>query len=92
LTRARCIRTTDVVILAFGNIEIDPERRQLRVGGREFIVQPLVFDLLSSLARHPDALITKEALVRDGWHGVSVSDGTITQALSSLRRGGASAS
>jgi DNA-binding winged helix-turn-helix (wHTH) protein/tetratricopeptide (TPR) repeat protein len=74
------------MILAFGNIVIDLERRQIRHDGREIVVQPLVFDLLEYMARRPHVVVTKDALVRDVWDGVAVSDGAIAQAMSSLRR------
>jgi DNA-binding winged helix-turn-helix (wHTH) protein/tetratricopeptide (TPR) repeat protein len=72
--------------LAFGSFEIDSELRELRHEGREVVVQPLIFDLLLHFVRHPNVLLTREDLVRDVWRGVVVGDGSITQAISLLRR------
>jgi DNA-binding winged helix-turn-helix (wHTH) protein/tetratricopeptide (TPR) repeat protein len=74
------------VILACGTLEIDPARRQLRCHGREVATQPLIFDLLLYFAHRPHVLVTKDALIRDVWKGVSVGDGAISQAISLLRR------
>jgi DNA-binding winged helix-turn-helix (wHTH) protein len=76
----------DLVTLSFGAFEIDPALRELRHDGRQVVVQPLVFDLLLHFVRNPNAVVTKEALIRDVWKGVVVGDGAITQAISLLRR------
>lgn len=72
--------------LSFGAFEVDPALREVRHEGRLVVVQPLVFDLLLYFLRHPNVMVTKEALIRDVWKGVVVGDGAITQAISLLRR------
>jgi len=54
--------------------------------GRDVAVQRLIFDLLLHFVRHPNVLVTKQDLIRDVWKNVVVGDGSISQAVSILRR------
>lgn len=77
----------------FGPIEIDEEKRALRVQGREVSTQPRVFDLLVYLVRNRDRVVGKEELLNKLWPDVIVADGSLQRAISlarsALRRGGA---
>jgi DNA-binding winged helix-turn-helix (wHTH) protein len=73
-------------VLRFANFELDPHRRELRLGGRLVPMQPLIFDLLLHLLCRRDAIVGKDELIREVWKGVVVGDGAITQALSQVRR------
>jgi DNA-binding winged helix-turn-helix (wHTH) protein len=77
---------TGRVGLRFGPFRIDPEQRELRCGRVDVAVQPLVFDLFVYFLRRPNVLVTRDDLIRDVWKGAIVSDGSITQAISLLRR------
>jgi len=74
------------LVLRFGPFRIDPERRELRCGRVDVAVQPLVFDLFVYFLQRPNVLVTRDDLIRDVWKGAIVSDGSITQAISLLRR------
>ncbi len=50
-----------------------PLRRELRLRGREVVVEPLVFDLLLDLVRHRDRVVTKDELLDRVWSGAIVT-------------------
>jgi DNA-binding response OmpR family regulator len=54
-------------VLAFGALRIDPERREVRVGGEVVELRPKEFDLLLALARHPGQVFTREQLLNTVW-------------------------
>jgi TolB-like protein len=60
----------------FAGFEIDARRYELRRDGALRHVEPLVFDLLHFLARHPGRVLTRDEIVRQVWQGRSVSDAT----------------
>jgi DNA-binding response OmpR family regulator len=49
--------------LTAGDLQIDLERRQVTVGGREVDLTPTEFDLLVTLARHPGRVFTRLELL-----------------------------
>ncbi|MGD8396482.1 MAG: transcriptional regulator, partial [Candidatus Eiseniibacteriota bacterium] len=77
----------------FGDFELDEGGRELRLAGREVVLQPRVFDLLVYLVRHRDRVITKDELLETLWPDVIVADGALQRAVSlarsALRSGGA---
>jgi len=50
-------------ILSVGDLEIDPERRTVKVAGRPVDLTPTEFDLLSLLARHPGRVFSRMELL-----------------------------
>jgi len=50
-----------------GLVRIDLAGRLVQVGGETVQLSPLEFKVLSVLVRHPGAVVTKEALMRDVW-------------------------
>lgn len=76
----------------FGRFELDEERRELRLDGRELLLQPRVFDLLAYLIRHREKVVAKDELLEALWPGVIVADGALQRAVSlarsALRHGG----
>jgi DNA-binding winged helix-turn-helix (wHTH) protein/ATP/maltotriose-dependent transcriptional regulator MalT len=76
----------------FDAFELNQERRELRLRGREVVVEPLVFDLLLDLVRHRDRVVTKDELLDRVWHGAIVTEGSLQRAISlarsALRAGG----
>lgn len=80
------------MILRFGPYELDEERRELRLQGREVVVEPLVFNLLLDLVRHRDRVVTKDELLDRLWTGAIVTEGSLQRAVSlarsALRAGG----
>lgn len=51
----------------FGDTHIDPETRQVRVGGREIALTPKEFDLFYALAREPGRVLSRAELLRTVW-------------------------
>jgi len=73
------------VIYRFGEFELEETRRELRLRGREIVLQPRVFDLLLHLVKHRDRLVTKDELLSTLWPGVIVADGAVHRAVSLAR-------
>lgn len=74
------------MIYAFGNCEIDVDRRELRKGAAATHVEPQVFDLLVHLVRHPGRMVTKDELIQAVWNGRIISEATLTSRISAARR------
>lgn len=73
-------------VFAFGPFELDPAARQLRRGGAVIPLPPRQFDLLLLLVSRPGEVLSKDALVEAAWAGVAVTDNSVEQAISGLRR------
>ncbi|WP_152912491.1 alpha/beta fold hydrolase [Candidatus Rhodobacter oscarellae] len=71
---------------AFANCLIDPERHLFRCDGRPVHLEPQVFDLLWILVDRKGRLVTKDELVETVWHGLSVSDATISARINAARK------
>lgn len=50
-----------------GDIEVDLERRQVRVSGQEVHLSPTEYDLLKALMAHPNKVLTDHMLLRQVW-------------------------
>jgi DNA-binding winged helix-turn-helix (wHTH) protein/ATP/maltotriose-dependent transcriptional regulator MalT len=78
--------------LRFGDFELEESRRELRLKGREIVLQPRVFDLLLFLIKHRDRVVSKDELLDTLWPDVIVADGAVHRAVSlarsALRQGG----
>ncbi|MEM7292894.1 MAG: winged helix-turn-helix domain-containing protein, partial [Pseudomonadota bacterium] len=72
--------------IRFEDICIDSERYELLRGGERVPVEPLIFDLVTLLATHPDRLFSKDELMARLWEGKIVSDSTIASAIKSARK------
>ena len=70
----------------FDGFEIDTRRYELRRDGALRHVEPLVFDLLHFLARHPGRVLTRDEIVQQVWQGRNVSDATIAGCVKAARR------
>ncbi|WP_028109247.1 response regulator transcription factor [Ferrimonas futtsuensis] len=53
--------------LTFGPLQLDPERRELRLSGRNVELTSTEFDLLCYLARHPGRVFSREQLLESVW-------------------------
>jgi DNA-binding winged helix-turn-helix (wHTH) protein/class 3 adenylate cyclase/predicted ATPase len=73
-------------LFAFGDAELDSDRRELRLGGKSVPIEPQVFDLLAYLLRHRDRVVSKEELLNAVWGGRIVSDGALSTRLNAVRR------
>lgn len=66
-------------------LEIDNQRRELRVGERVCCPQPKVFDLLVYLAGNRQRIVPKGELLGAVWPGVVVTEAAIQRAVSLAR-------
>jgi DNA-binding response OmpR family regulator len=69
--------STVAEILVFDNLEIDLTRRELRLDGRPLSVKPKEFELMTFLARHRGAVMTRDLLLERVW-GWDFSGGSRT--------------
>jgi len=70
----------------FGDFELATERYELRRSGVVPHVEPLVFDLILFLSRHPGRVISRDEIVAAVWHGRVVSEATIDGCIKLARR------
>ena len=73
-------------LFAFGPFELDPVARQLARGGAVIALPPRQFDLLLLLVSRAGEVLSKDALVEAAWAGIAVTDNSVEQAISGLRR------
>jgi non-specific serine/threonine protein kinase len=71
----------------FGTAEFDESAFELRVGGLVIDMQPLPLRVLSCLLRHRGKLVSKDHLLAEVWLLQSISDASITNAVTKLRTG-----
>jgi two-component system, OmpR family, response regulator ResD len=62
--------------IRFGELEIDPAGRSVRVGGREVELTQREFDLLLFLARHPGQVFSRDQLMDGVWQFSFYTDTT----------------
>jgi len=74
------------MILAFGDCEIDIERRELRRARHAVHVEPQVFDLLAYLTQNRDHVVSKDDLIASVWGGRIVSESTLTSRINAARK------
>jgi two-component system, OmpR family, response regulator len=73
--------------LVVGNVSVDLQAREVRVGGAVVDLTALEFDLLVALARRPGRVVPREVLLEEAGRGdVTVSDRTVDVHVSHLRR------
>src|SRR5580700_5577053 len=70
----------------FGDFELATERYELRRNGAALHVEPLVFDLILFLSRHPGRVVSRNEIVDGVWRGRLVSEATIDGCIKSARR------
>ncbi|HYJ39688.1 MAG TPA: winged helix-turn-helix domain-containing protein [Steroidobacteraceae bacterium] len=72
--------------LTFGRFVLDLRRGVLLLDGREVVLRPKTFAVLSHLVQHPDRLVSKEELLAAVWPNLVVTDDTLVQSIGELRR------
>lgn len=70
----------------FGDCVLDDAGHALTRDGRPVQVEPMVFDLLRLLLRHPGELVSRDRMIDEVWKGRIVSDSAITACVASARR------
>lgn len=73
-------------LYAFGPFELDPDAQRLLRDGGAVEVSPRQFALLHLLVARAGQVLSKDALVEAAWGGVAVTDNSVEQAVSALRR------
>ena len=53
--------------IRFGDILIDPRRREVRIGGQPVEIRTQEFDLLYTLARQPGIVLSRDQLLDQAW-------------------------
>ena len=70
----------------FGPFELDADTRRLSSNGAQVTVSPRQFDLLHLMVARAGQVLSKDALIDAAWAGVAVTDNSLEQAISALRR------
>jgi len=73
------------MVYRFADFELDEQRRELRLRGRELRLQPRVFDVLAYLLRHRDRVVGKDELLDVLWPGMIVVDSALQRVVSLAR-------
>ena len=55
--------------LVFGDLEVDPGGREVRLDGEPVTLTALEFDLLVTLMRHPGRVLTRRQIIEHVWGG-----------------------
>jgi TolB-like protein len=73
--------------LTFGGARLDGKRRVVTdAGGRETVLRVKSFDVLEMLLDRPDEVVTKDQLFERIWNGVAVSEDTLVQCITEIRK------
>ncbi len=76
----------DSLEMAFGDLAIEPQTRQVRVNGEERVLTAKEFELLLLLAGHPRQVYTREQLLERVWDETEYIDpSTVTVHIRRLR-------
>ena len=70
----------------FGELPLDPERRELSAGGHVVAMEPQAFDVLVHLVRNRDRVVAKEELMDTICGGRLVSETAVTSRIKQVRR------
>ncbi len=74
------------MIYAFGDIELDAGKRELRVNGAVAPVEPQVFAVLLFLIDNRERVVSKQDLIDAVWEGRAISDSALTSRIKSARK------
>jgi DNA-binding winged helix-turn-helix (wHTH) protein len=74
------------IVYTLGPFEIDGRARQLRRNGERVALSDRYLSVLLHLATHAGVVVSKDDLVTAGWADTAVSDNSLEQAISALRR------
>jgi len=81
----RSLSSSDPIRLRFDDFELDEANAWLLRNGKAVALAPTPFNLLCALARQPDALLTKDALLDAVWGHRFVTESVLKTAISDLR-------
>ena len=73
--------------LSFDDLQIDPGRREVKLGGKTVHLTPIEFDLLYKLASRPGIVYSRDQLLNDVWgYADDGSARTVDSHIGALRR------
>ena len=72
--------------LAFGRFELSLEQRRLLEHGSPVTLGARAFDLLATLVRHRDRVVSKDELLRLVWRDAAVEENNLSVQVSTLRK------
>jgi DNA-binding response OmpR family regulator len=74
-------------VLRVGDVRLDPVRRRVSRDGRDIILTPLEFDILSTLAASPGAVFSRDRLMDEVWgYRDQAGSRTVDTHVAALRR------
>ncbi len=73
-------------VFAFGPFQLDTKTRRLTKDGESVALTARQFDLLHLLVAKAGHVLSKDSLIEAAWPSVAVTDNSLEQAISSLRR------
>jgi DNA-binding winged helix-turn-helix (wHTH) protein len=73
-------------VFAFGPFQLDAKARRLLRDGEPVALGGRQFDLLHVLVSRPGQILSKDLLIEAAWPDVAVTDNSLEQAISGLRR------
>jgi DNA-binding winged helix-turn-helix (wHTH) protein len=73
------------MIHRFADLEVDEDRREVRVRGKALELQPRVLEFVTYLAKNRDRVVPKDELLDALWPGVIVSETSLHRAASVAR-------
>jgi DNA-binding winged helix-turn-helix (wHTH) protein len=73
-------------MFAFGDFRFDPGKRRLQRGDEQIDLSDLQSDVLAHLVQAPGVVVSKDDLIAAAWYGVAVTNNSVEQIVSDLRR------
>ncbi len=61
------VQASDEAVMDFGELTINPAKREVRLGGEPIQLRAKEYDLLVELARRPGVVFSREKLLQDVW-------------------------
>ena len=75
-----------ITVYAFGPYRIDAQRRRVTRNGDPVGMPDRQIEILIHLAAHAGQVVSKDALAQIAWKDIAVTDNSLEQAISNLRR------
>jgi len=73
-------------VFTFGEFVLDLSRGTLQGSGEDISLRPQTFEVFSMLARKSGNLVSKDELHSEVWHGIPVTDDSLTQCIVEIRK------
>ncbi len=70
----------------FGDFLVDATARRVTRGGDVVLIPDRHIGVLLHLLAHPGVVVSKDGLIESAWSGLAVTDNSLEQAISGLRR------